>query len=1414
MKKHACFLLGAVASLGTVFGQTREASPWDNPELPPETKNEIISLLGNSNSPQLAASKPDARQGIRTGKAQPAKLALEKTRPFASKDNARITIKVLIEWPDEFGYQLLLDSDATAYGDVIPENGYFWVEDEGYPDLDELYSEFEYAIPTDAADITGNYNVVLGGQIQHVDIPAGTYDAAVINPVAGTRDILYMAQGEDASLDNYVFEAGKEYVFTVDIDPGREHDNVVLGIKADYDLDVTAISAPTNSEDLGSTEDVTIRIENQGAKEISSYQVSYTLDEGSPVTEQVNEPISAGTSKDYTFSTKADLSQEGHLYRIQAHAYYADDTIGSNDAIVAEVRHLGPMHPPFFCDFNEESDMDLWNIVAGEATEVTWAWGEDSTAYIGFNYRSNPLDDYLVTKYPIVLNTGNAHIAFDYNGVRATYYETLEVLYGTTRNVDEMMPLIKLDSFSINPEGNLFSIKNFNIAENGHYYFAFHACSKADMRGIIVDNVEIGEGDYIGVPDIAITELLLPKSACDLPAETPLQVSVANKGRTDITKLRLSYTLDSASPVSEEFMNIPLGTDTVLTFTTTMDLSAFGLHAVKVEAEVLSPDAKEESNLMDNILIDSVTTYEPLDLPYSTDFYFPEQAADWDGDGNWKYDDEMMAYFYYTYYFDEQGRSVPLRSRCIALEEGKSYLFSMNYKAGSSIPGLISFPESFAILYGMTGTDIDTWDTIWSEDEAYDEAFHTQTASFTCQESGHYAFAVVLTSGFFFLRTINVEEAPTFDTRLSNFSLALPRMTTVEQINSQHFASVEVANIGSMAIDVQVNLSDQNGILFSDTVSLTEAGQSQTIGMHFSLAHLEAGDTVKLSCSASILDQDAIDPTRNNTAEKEIIITKDEMAYDAVEDFMFKTPEFYVFQSGFEKAMGLPFNLHVQDTLTHIAIGWGLPQERDAILRIYLWDSASQTLGRLLYEGTANSGSDAGFTRYATLEGLLLDPGHYMISVQCLSSELMSDRDADGYFYVLESGHPYLQQHDGFPAIRAVFGSEASVPAKDAQAEEIISPCKDGVFAANQEVSIRVCNRGYEEITFPTALVVNTESATEPQTITLPPYGCDTLTFTANMSALNTEYILTAITQLEGDENHANDTVSLTVHSFPPITPYEMNFEFCKDWATDNFNPAWTSVDADGNYLGGWLIYNYPLSGQQAGFFVFNPDLTEPSSLLEDAGEQVRPHSGDRFGASMVGLDFLQSNDWLISPLLTLPSADAKMSFYVKSYNDTYGLEQYNILVSTTDNEIESFIQIGETREAPAEAWTLVEVDLSEYAGKAVYLAIQCVSTYRFMFMIDDIVVSQPTGMEGGDRINAQLSLYPNPAHEMIQILSTDARINQISILNLTGGVVFESAASLNQTEFQYNVSSLDAGLYFARVRTDQGIAILKFIVR
>ena len=273
-----------------------------------------------------------------------------------------------------------------------------------------------------------------------------------------------------------------------------------------------------------------------------------------------------------------------------------------------------------------------------------------------------------------------------------------------------------------------------------------------------------------------------------------------------------------------------------------------------------------------------------------------------------------------------------------------------------------------------------------------------------------------------------------------------------------------------------------------------------------------------------------------------------------------------------------------------------------------------------------------------------------------------------------------------------------------------------------------------------------------------------------------------------------------------------MNFEYCEDWATEGFNPAWTTVDVDGASIGGWTGFTFPLMQQPAGFFVFNPAMTEPS-LLDELGDAIAPHSGERFGASLFLYEGGAQDDWLISPKLLLPATDAKMSFYVKSHSSDYGLEQYNVLISGTDNELESFVQIGETREAPVE-WTLIEIDLTEYAGKEVYVAIQCITNNAFMFMVDDIVVSAPTGNEGGDVLSSQLSLYPNPASEIVRILSTDARINQVSIMNLSGALVYESAATLDQTEFRYNVSGLNAGIYFARVKTDQGTAILKFVVR
>ena len=87
-------------------------------------------------------------------------------------------------------------------------------------------------------------------------------------------------------------------------------------------------------------------------------------------------------------------------------------------------------------------------------------------------------------------------------------------------------------------------------------------------------------------------------------------------------------------------------------------------------------------------------------------------------------------------------------------------------------------------------------------------------------------------------------------------------------------------------------------------------------------------------------------------------------------------------------------------------------------------------------------------------------------------------------------------------------------------------------------------------------------------------------------------------------------------------------------------------------------------------------------------------------------------------------------------------------------------------------------------------------------------------GNETGFRVDADLSLYPNPASEMIRILSARARIERVSIVNLSGRLVYESPDCLDRSEFRYDVSGLASGLYFARVKTNQGVAVLKFVIR
>ena len=1406
MKKIIGMTLGLFVIMGLSMGQVKKSSSGAE-QFKAKRQIERKALVAqpgmvSSQEAGLQAVKPDpVTVFAKRGNGKKVALRLADTRPFASKENARITLDVQMDWGDGTGYQVLLDADATAYGDLIPAGeGNLWVEGyEEYPPVDEVYAAFEYKIPEDATGVLEDGTFIMAGNTASIDIPAGTYDATVVNPsLSQGAVVIYIAAGNDARIDDYAFAAGTEYVFAVTPDPNGQNDHVDLSVKADYDLALTAVTNPVTGVGLAQ-EDVTVMVENRGAQEISSYEVSYMIDEGTPVTETVSEALAPGATKEYTFTQKADLSQEGHTYAIEARVSYEGDEDPTNDALIVEVFHVGPVQPPFLCDFEEEADMDFWTVIDGYEDAVTWEWSGDGTATVGWDF-NNPLDDYMVTLCPVSLEAGNAYIAFEYNAA-GSYLENLAVLYGTSSDPEEMTVLRSVEGFSATDEMQFLSVA-LNVEEAGDYYFAFHAYSEANQFGIYVDNVEINQGTYVGKPDLEIAEVILPSSACGLSATSLVQARVRNVGRADIVRYSLAYALDGNAPVSQEFGSLPVGTDTVVSFTQTVDLSAVGSYTVSVTGTVEESASEAEELLDNNTKEGNVTNFEPVPVPFTTDFAEADQAADWTGGGSWAWDDYSGGYV--------AADGTPLVSRCITLEEGTAYRFSMEYTAGMNFMGFL-IPESFYVMYGLSGSDMETWDTIWNEPEAYESVYVTRDASLTCEAAGDYAFAV-FSNGGLYIREISVSEVTDYDVRVNACQWPLARVMPVEHANGTYAAQVTVENRGALTADVKVDVLNGTEVLGTATGTLPQTGETLDVEVEFALEGLQVDDELDLTLRAVVTGHEAEDLTSDNELVRALVVSQDEMAYDNVTEEMFADFENYAIGSDGTLSAGIPFSLHTADTLTHIMVGWGAPADNPVVLSVHHWDAATGTLGDLVYEAEVSAGSESAFVRYET-PGLLLEAGDYMISETSSGYILMADMTEEGLLYVTSSEPPVMQQGLGYPAIRAVFGSDAVLKAKDAAVDEITRPRGDGLFAANQEVAVKVTNMGYEEVKVPVVLVVNKEEPIGPQTVTLAPYASGEVSFTVDMSAPSTEYVLTAIARLEGDEDASNDTATKVVNSLSPADPYEMNFEYCEDWATEGFNPAWTSVDADGTQLGGWQGFNYPLLQQQAGFFVFNPALTEPS-ILDELGDAVAAHSGERYGASMFSYVGDANDDWLISPKLMLPATGAKMSLYVKSYTGDYGLEQYNVLISGTDNDLESFSVIGETREAPADAWTLVEVDLAEYAGKEVYLAIQCISQDVFMFMVDDIVVSKPAGNEGGALLQSQLSLYPNPASDMVRILSTDARINQVSIVNLSGALVYESAANLEQTEFRYNVSGLNAGIYFARVKTDQGTAVLKFVVR
>jgi subtilisin-like proprotein convertase family protein len=177
---------------------------------------------------------------------------------------------------------------------------------------------------------------------RYANDPAGTMTIAEELIAAGTADIPGSRYGDYSKIDIDPSD-DKTFWFIIEyVNGGRKGVVGSFKIAPDYtnDIGVVNIDAPVSGSVLSNAEPVTISIFNYGTSDASNFDVSYQIDGGTVITETYTGTVASASTVQYTFTTTADFSTEGHTYSVTASTHLTSDEDTSNDSITQEITHV------------------------------------------------------------------------------------------------------------------------------------------------------------------------------------------------------------------------------------------------------------------------------------------------------------------------------------------------------------------------------------------------------------------------------------------------------------------------------------------------------------------------------------------------------------------------------------------------------------------------------------------------------------------------------------------------------------------------------------------------------------------------------------------------------------------------------------------------------------------------------------------------------------------------------------------------------------------------------------------------------------------------------------------------------------------------------------------------------------------
>ncbi|HZW78206.1 MAG TPA: choice-of-anchor J domain-containing protein [Flavobacteriaceae bacterium] len=265
---------------------------------------------------------------------------------------------------------------------------------------------------------------------------------------------------------------------------------------------------------------------------------------------------------------------------------------------------------------------------------------------------------------------------------------------------------------------------------------------------------------------------------------------------------------------------------------------------------------------------------------------------------------------------------------------------------------------------------------------------------------------------------------------------------------------------------------------------------------------------------------------------------------------------------------------------------------------------------------------------------------------------------------------------------------------------------------------------------------------------------------------------------------------------------FEDDFESYDDFAISDVGD-WTLTDVDGSNTYGMQGIQWPNAYQPMAFMVFNSWETQPA-LSPGSGWEA--YSGDKCMTSFAAVN-APNNDWMISPAITLGTSQNLLSFWAKATDPQYGDEKFNVGISTSGTDVNSFTFIDQNL-VPDSDWEEFTFDLDNYAGQTVYIAINHVANDQWGFQVDDFKVT--AGVLGVDQMafdGFKQYTVNNTLH-----LKADNNFSSFELYNALGQKVHNQALSGNSASIE--LLQFQSGVYIAKVTVEGAEKSFRVLVK